>query len=172
MDRSVKRWISYFGIALLLCAVGFATIREPSEARIRKVLAQAISLAEVKAPEHPVEKLQKAQKLAALMTETVSVEGILGEDSHRVSGKKEFREKINIARSAMSSLELKLEIKEIKVSGKQAAVIADFSALGAMPGAEGQFFDQHRISIGVVLDGGDWLVQSVKHLENLRSTQN
>jgi hypothetical protein len=166
ISRSTK-----YGLAIILLAVFAAwfAFSRSDEKQIRQVLKQARSLAEVKDTEHPIERLGKAKQLSKLCAEDFTVE-LPQYQQKRISFKsrKEIEQKISFARSELKSLEIALQNVSVRIKGEEAEVMLTVSALGSMPGAEGQFLEIHTFSVSLVKAEGHWLAKKATHIRNER----
>lgn len=159
-------------LGLLACA-GLALIfypRDSSEKQIRQLFDKGCALAAIAGPEPLVQRLEKAKELSALFRDEVQIRAELFGEERTVSNKDEFRQKVIAGRAALSALELKVEDYKFDIKGDRASVELSFSILGAMPGAQGKFFEQHRLRVGLI-ETGNWQIESIEHLANLREPE-
>lgn len=156
--------------AVMLAGTAIFWPRDSAETQIRALFDRAARLAAVTAPEHPMQKLEKAAELADLFTDSVSVRAELFGEQREISDKEQFRQKVVAGRTALSSLEVEFQDPDFVITGDKAVTELTCSIVGAMPGADGQFFEQHRLRIGLV-NSGKWQIQTVEHLKNLRENE-
>ena len=144
--------------------------RTSDEDQIREKFAKATELASFTKLPPLVEQLQQSKELAEFFTPTIHVRSEAFGEEHEFTGKEQFRQRIQAGRAMLSSLEARVRDFQFTIKDDRADVEATVSILGSMPGVEGQFFEEHRVRMGLVDDGG-WHLQSVEHLKNLREKE-
>ena len=143
------------------------------EARITKRLENLQTLASLEVPENRLQALASATEIGKFFAEDISLSltsSLENEETreYRISGKQELTQRLAALRLQASKLEIKLDVDEIEIEGDLATIKVKAAALGSLPGVEGEFFDLHLVEIKMIESSDDWIIKSVKHLENLR----
>lgn len=160
--------LSAFALFLIL-----RSCEADEESIIRAQLEQMRQVAELRAPEPPLNAAARAKRLADYFTADTEFEYKLSSRGvSTLESREELQQRFLAARRQLSSLELTIEDIDVNLSTEEAATVElTASALGRMPGEEGQFLEQHRILLSFVKTEGNWLIASCKHLRDLRETE-
>lgn len=157
--------------AALLCY--FLFFSDSSEQVLRKnlqELALLVSFGEQK--EHPLESLKASREVLGFFVDAPELEFQLSSGkSFAVETKEELSSRLTALRRALSRFEVNLEVKRVSVSGAKAEVEVVATALGAMPGVEGSFFEAHLVQVYFTKASGEWLISGVTQIKNLREQE-
>ena len=152
------------GLALFLL---LHFLPQSDEKKIRTMLEEMRTLAEVREKEPVFEGLGKARKLSRFLASNFSAALPEGKNiSFR--DQREFQQKIAAGRAELSSLEISLKNITVEVEAKKARLQFTITALGAMLGAEGQFLEIHTVALELVKTEQGWLIEKGIHLRNER----
>ena len=158
-------------VIALLGLVGISYLNTvPKSDVIRQHILRATQLATYDQPLHPLESVAKAAELASFIHFPAQIESAEEEGIKLlIQDKRQAKQKILAGLQMLESLELNFEISKIHTSKDLARVEGIGSALGTIK-SEGKFFDQHRLRLELVNNGGHWKFRSLLQLENLRES--
>ncbi len=169
-----KRTFFALATVLVLALFLFKHLGADEEARIASRLEKLQTLASIQVPENRLQALGSSTEIGKFFAEDLSLSlssSFENEETREyiISGKQEFTQKLVGLRVQASKLEIKLDIEEIEIDGNSANIKVKAAALGSISGVEGEFFDLHLVEIQMVKTSENWIIKSVKHLENLRN---
>ncbi len=153
-----------FALTIGIFAAAWFFLRDSEEAKIREMLKELCQQGSLAAVEAPFERLARAKQLSSALGEEISATLNIGQEIREFDfTRSEAQQRILAARSQLSTLELTLSDIAVDVDSGQATVTAIGHALGSMPGAEGQFYEEHDLVM--LLKPGqsrDWEIYAVE----------
>ncbi len=168
-----RKFIALLFLPLLATLCYVAYFWSSAEAALRQSiedLAREASFGETK--EHPLESLKAVrQVLEYFAIDPVLEVSLSSGKQFSINSKKELSNRITAMRKMLSRFELHLEIKELSITQPQAEFELVATALGAMPGVEGSFFEAHLLRVVSTNESGRWQIQRIEQLKNLREEE-
>lgn len=160
-ERLTTRRIGLVCGALVLAALLFFFRGSDADA-IRALLSEAERSCQISSREHPFEALEKTRALSRFVTEELDY-ALRFSDGVREGtiSRAEAERKVSAGRTQLNSLEVKLGKPTVVVNGRAAEVALTVTALGSMPGAEGQFLEEHAVHLSLVKDS-EWRVRVIR----------
>ena len=136
--------------------------RSNQEKRIYAVLDSLITQTQITAAEQPLERIAKARDAAKKFCPEALFElKYPDREEQRIAGRAEIERLMLAARTQLNSLTIILGNRHVTVDGEHAKFTGHVSVTGSMPGAEGQFLEEHDVQISFERREGDWLICEV-----------
>jgi hypothetical protein len=168
----IKRLKQHPSVVLAVAAIIIALLffARSEEEKILERLEQIRELAELRDTESGIQQAARARQISQHFEEQTSFDlSNAGHPYYTIPSRHELTQRILTGRGRLSTLELAVQIRQVKIDGDSARVQLRGSALGTMRGERQQFLEIHLVEILLRKTDDEWLVVGARHIRDERA---
>ena len=164
-----RHTLSVLGVLFTLAALVLWLLQPGEEDRILQRLERLRALAEVSAPESPIEQLAQAAEIGDFFSDrTVFDLTHAGLGRIKIDSREELVQRVIRGRARLAMLELALQEARVRVEDDTAEAVLTGSGLGQMKGEQDRFLEIHTVAVRLRKEADDWIITGATHLRDER----